>query len=143
MLFYIHLLSLILVLKHSDQSRSISTAIHRGLGLRYRRTGGWLLWLWFWTDNKICVVSSYSFTVKRFNSTSLSKQSLTSLPRLRTLRASAMSSRMTSAILSARSEVLGLKWLKYIVLRYQSRGFCMTRKNLQSKLNSNIPILRI
>ena len=48
---------------------------------------GSLLWLWFWTDNQICKLSSYPLTVKRWNATSLSEQSLASLPRLRALMA--------------------------------------------------------
>ena len=113
-----------------------------GLGLRYPRTGGSLLCIWFWRDNKICEVSSYPSTVKRWHATSISEQSLASLSRLRTLRASVRSSRMTSAIPYARGEVLGSKWLKYSVVRYQSTGFCMSRKNFQSIFYSNIPILR-
>ena len=52
--------------------------------MRYPRTGSSLLWLWFWTDNKVW---SYSFTVKTCNTTS--DQSFASFPRLRTLRANA------------------------------------------------------
>ena len=56
----------------------------------------------------------------------LSKQSLASLPRLKTFRVSTMTPRKT--IISARSEVLGWKGLKYSVVRYQSRGFYVAKK---------------
>ena len=107
--------------------------------------GGGRRWIW--------ELSSYPFAVKRCNakwrpwkgpimSRCSSEQNLASSLRLRTLMASARSSRMTAAILSSSREVFWSKLLKYSVLRYQSRCFCMARNFLQSNFNSDIPILK-